>query len=140
MFKRIRISDYAILSISIGLVYLWFGILKFFPGGSPAEQLALDVMNWLTFGLIPEKLSIILLALWESLIGIFLIANIFRKPVLYLALIHMVCTFLPLFIFTERSFTESPLSFTLVGQYIFKNIIIVSALFLLLKQHKIRTA
>lgn len=140
MFKRIRVSDYAILSISIGLVYLWFGILKFFPGGSPAEQLALDVMNWLTFGFIPEKISIVLLALWESLIGIFLIVNIFRKPVLYLALIHMVCTFLPLFIFTDKSFTESPLSFTLVGQYIFKNIIIVSALFLLLKQHKIRTA
>ncbi len=139
MVKRIRVSDYAILSISIGLVYLWFGILKFFPGESPAEKLALDVINWLTFGLIPENISIVLLALWESLIGIFLIVNIFRKPVLYLALAHMVCTFLPLFIFTERSFTESPLSFTLVGQYIFKNIIIVSALFLLLKQHKLRT-
>lgn len=140
MSKQLQVSNYTILSITIGLVYLWFGGLKFFSGGSPAEKLALDVINWLTFGLIPENVSIILLAIWETLIGVLLIANIYRKLVIYLALIHMACTFLPLFIFPDQSFTEFPLGFTLVGQYIFKNIIIVSALFILLKQYKTQIA
>jgi uncharacterized membrane protein YphA (DoxX/SURF4 family) len=136
MTKRPQISHYTILSIAIGLVYLWFGGLKFFSGGSPAERLALDVINWLTLGLIPENIAIILLAIWETLIGVLLIINIYRKIAVYIALVHMACTFLPLFIFPDQSFTEFPLGFTLVGQYIFKNIIIVSALFILLKQYK----
>lgn len=136
MTKRPQISHYTILSIAIGLVYLWFGGLKFFSGGSPAERLALDVINWLTLGLIPENIAIILLAIWETLIGVLLIINVYRKIAIYIALVHMICTFLPLFIFPDQSFTEFPLGFTLVGQYIFKNIIIVSALFILLKQCK----
>jgi len=52
------------LSISIGLVYLWFGGLKYFSGFSPAEQLAQDTIAVLTFDLIPPNYSILLLALW----------------------------------------------------------------------------
>jgi hypothetical protein len=39
----------------------------------------------------------------------------------------MVCTFVPLFFFTDISFTDSPYAFTLVGQYIMKNLIIICA-------------
>ena len=37
-----------LLELSIGLIYLWFGILKFFPGGSPAEVLAANTMQVIT--------------------------------------------------------------------------------------------
>lgn len=140
MIKKIEVSSHTLLSISIGLVYLWFGVLKFFPDHSPAEKLATSVINWLTFGWIPDNISILLLAFWETLVGLLLIVNIYRKVTIYLALVHMFCTFLPLFIFTQQSFTEHPFGFTLVGQYVFKNIIIVSALFLLLKENNLKTA
>jgi len=39
----------------------------------------------------------------------------------------MICTFVPLFFFTDISFTDSPYAFTLVGQYIMKNLIIICA-------------
>jgi uncharacterized membrane protein YphA (DoxX/SURF4 family) len=29
-----------LLRVSLGIVFLWFGILKFFPSASPAEELA----------------------------------------------------------------------------------------------------
>jgi len=116
-----------LLSISIGLVYLWFGILKFFPHLSPAEDLAKNTITILTGRLIPQNVSIMLLATWETLIGVFLVFNIFRKPIIILALVHLLFTFTPLMFFPDDSF-EFPFVFTLLGQYIFKNLIIIGAL------------
>jgi uncharacterized membrane protein YkgB len=36
------------LRISLGIVFFWFGFLKFFPNVSPAESLATDTINVLT--------------------------------------------------------------------------------------------
>lgn len=122
-----------ILAISIGLVYLWFGGLKFFPELSPAEDLAKNTITSLTFGVIPDNVSIILLAVWEALIGILLLLNIYRRQVIIIALIHMVFTFTPLFLFREQSFNHSYFYLTLLGQYIIKNIIIIGGLLTLYK-------
>ena len=43
--------------VSLGIVYLWFGALKFFPGTSPAETLATDTITRLTAGNVPEDLA-----------------------------------------------------------------------------------
>ena len=66
-----------LLHISIGVIYLWFGALKFFHGYSPAEDLAINTINKLTFGLIPQPVNIILLATWKCALGFLLIAGIF---------------------------------------------------------------
>ncbi|MGI9550372.1 MAG: DoxX family membrane protein [Aurantibacter sp.] len=118
----------SLLQICIGVVYLWFGVLKFFHGLSPAEGLAKDTITSLTFGFIPTNVSIILLAIMEVGIGLFLLLNIYRKKAVILALIHMACTFMPLYLFSEASFAYSPFVPTLLGQYIGKNLIIVAAL------------
>lgn len=120
-----------LLQVSIGIVYVWFGALKFFPQLSPADQLAKDTISLLTFGLIPNNISIILLAVWETGLGLLLILGYWRSFVFYLLIVHMICTFLPLFFFVDLSFTHAPYGFTLVGQYIVKNIIIISAAFVL---------
>lgn len=122
-----------ILAITIGIVYLWFGILKFFPLQSPAESLAQNTIDILTLHLIPKNVSIILLALLETIIGIMLILNIKRRLVLKVTFAHIILTFIPLFAFSEMSFSVAPYSFTLLGQYIFKNIIIIAALITLYK-------
>jgi len=125
-----------IIALSIGLVYLWFGALKFFPGLSPAEDLAKNTINALTFNAIPESISIIILAIWEVAVGILLITRLFVKQVVILGLIHMACTFAPLLLFPELSFAQPPFGYTLLGQYLFKNIIIVAAFLALYKLHK----
>lgn len=129
-----RITNNHILAITLGLVYLWFGGLKFFSHLSPAEDLAKNTIDVLTFGFIPSNISIILLAIWETVIGVFLILNIFRKPIIILALVHLIFTFAPLMFFPNQSFNHSPLVFTLLGQYIFKNIVLIGALLTLYNQ------
>jgi uncharacterized membrane protein YphA (DoxX/SURF4 family) len=59
-----------LLRVSLGIVFMWFGILKFFPSVSPAEELATRTIDVLTRGLIPAAVSLPVLAGWESLIGV----------------------------------------------------------------------
>ncbi|UXP31233.1 doxx family protein [Reichenbachiella agarivorans] len=116
-----------LLELSIGLTYLWFGILKFFPSSSPAEVLAADTMEIMTFHLVNTGWLIKGLATWEVLIGLSLILRFRSKYVLYLLLVHMGGTLSPMIIFPEQIFVYPPFGFTLVGQYIMKNFIIISA-------------
>ena len=123
-----------ILSLSISLVYCFFGLLKFFPSLSPAEDLAIRTIDMLSLGMIPERISIVLLAAMETGIGLMLILGWKRKAAIYLALGHMVCTFTPLFFFPDLAFAQPTYFPSLLGQYIGKNIIIVAALITLLRQ------
>lgn len=122
---------FTLLRISFGVIYTWFGMLKFFPGISPAEDLAKETIEVLTFGLIPNEISIILLAIWEVLLGLLFFSNLFQKVAIPLALVHMACTFLPLAFFPNLSFTRVPYAFTLVGQYIVKNLVFIVALLMM---------
>ena len=131
-----RFSAVSLLRISIGIVYFWFGALKFFQGLSPAEQLAMQTIHRLTFGLISDHTNIMLLATWECLIGILLIAGKFIKPALILMLLHMVCTFTPFIFFPAETFRYMPYGLTLTGQYIVKNIVFIAAGIVLWKAEK----
>lgn len=126
----------SVLRISIGIIYIWFGVLKFFPGVSPAEGLAKETIDLLTFKLLRPEISILILAIWETIIGALLISGIQLKITIRIVLLHMICTFAPLFLLPALSFTTAPFALTLVGQYIIKNIVIISALLLIDGFHK----
>ena len=136
--KPNRIHNYVLknlLSISIGIVFLWFGILKLFPETSPAELLAKRTITVLTFGHIPSSISILLLAMVEVIIGLFLILGLFKKMTLKMAMLHLFFTFSPFLIIPYESFTLPPLIPTLLGQYILKNLVIFAALLTLYKEN-----
>ena len=122
------VQPITILRTSIGIIYLWFGMLKFFPRLSPAEDLAKETIQVLTFGLIQPDFSLVLLALWETIIGLLLLSGLFKRTSMALVATHMICTFTPLILLPHLSFTHQPYGLTLVGQYIVKNIVIISAL------------
>src|SRR3712207_2038893 len=67
----------ALLRVSLGLVFLGFGVLKFFPGLSPAEDLATDTLGALTLGLIPDGVGLALVAALETAIGLSLLTGRF---------------------------------------------------------------
>jgi uncharacterized membrane protein YphA (DoxX/SURF4 family) len=115
------------LRISLGFVFLWFGVLKFFPGLSPAQDLATRTIATLTFGLIPSNVSILVLAAWEALIGIGLITGVFMRATLLLLFLQMLGTITPIFFFPHDVFTRVPYAPTLEGQYIVKNMVLISA-------------
>ena len=122
-------SRYGILflRISLGVVFLWFGALKFFPGLSPAEELAVQTIERLTFGNIAGDAARFILASWESLIGLLLLLGIWMRLTLLLLFTQMIGTILPIFFFPQQVFTHFPLVPTLEGQYIIKNMVIISA-------------
>src|SRR5579859_7174894 len=115
------------LRTSIGVIYIWFGALQFFHGYSPAEDIAIQTIDRLTFHLIPEPANIILLATWECLAGLLILTGKMVRTAFFLLFLHMACTFTPLLLFPAASFRYPPYGFTLLGQYIMKNIIIVCA-------------
>jgi uncharacterized membrane protein YphA (DoxX/SURF4 family) len=111
----------------MGTVYLWFGALKFFPTLSPAHELAGRTIAALSLGLVRPTLSLPLLAAWECLIGLGLIAGRLLRPTLVLLFLHMSGTMLPFFLFPAEIFTRFPFATTLEGQYILKNLVLASA-------------
>jgi uncharacterized membrane protein YphA (DoxX/SURF4 family) len=120
-------SAIPLLRVSLGIVFFWFGFLKFFPGLSPAEELATRTISLLSFGLVPPDVSIWILASWESLIGLGLITGKYMRVTLLLLFVQMPGTLSPLLIFPGETFTIFPIAPTLEGQYIIKNIALVSA-------------
>ena len=116
-----------ILRVALGVVFLWFGVLKFFPGVSPAETLAARTIEQLTFGAIRPNVSLPVLAAWESLIGVGLILNVWMRGILLLLAIQMLGTFTPLILFPTETFSVWPFVPTLEGQYIIKNIVLIGA-------------
>ncbi len=115
------------LRVSLGIIFFWFGFLKFFPGLSPADQIATVTIERLTFGLIAPSVSIILLAIWETLIGLGLIFGKYLRTTLFLLFTQMMGTLTPLILFPAVTFTRFPYAPTLEGQYIIKNLILISA-------------
>ncbi|RXJ68259.1 doxx family protein [Halarcobacter ebronensis] len=111
--------------IALGAIFIWYGALKFFPNLSPAEVLATKTIDILFFNLISADISIKLLAIWELIVGIGLLFGFYLRWALILFFIHMTLTFTPLFLLPELSFTHAPFAFTLVGQYIVKNVIFI---------------
>lgn len=116
-----------LLRISLGIIFLWFGILKFFPGLSPAQDLATRTISVLTLGLVPPSVSILILATWECLIGLGLILGVFMRVTLLLLFLQMPGTMLPILFFPSEVFTQFPYAPTLEGQYIIKNLVLISA-------------
>jgi uncharacterized membrane protein YphA (DoxX/SURF4 family) len=115
------------LRISLGINFLWFGVLKFFPGLSPAQDLATRTIEVLTFGLIEPQVSLIILAAWETIIGLGLILGVQLRLILLLLFLQMLGTMTPLALFPSETFAQFPIAPTLEGQYIIKNLVLISS-------------
>lgn len=116
-----------LLRIALGIVFFWFGVLKFFPGASPAEQLAGQTIERLTLGAVPAATALPILAIWEVSIGIGLFIGRGMRITLLLLFVQMLGTITPLFLFPSETFARFPVAPTLEGQYIIKNVVIVAA-------------
>jgi uncharacterized membrane protein YphA (DoxX/SURF4 family) len=114
------------LRVSLGVIFIWFGILK--PLGlSPAAPLVRATVDWMPL-LAPET-WVAVIGWWEVLIGAtFLFRRTARIAIALLAM-QMAGTFLPLVMLPQVTFQAGyvPWVPTMEGQYIIKNLIIISA-------------
>jgi len=110
-----------VLRISLAVVFIWFGALK--PLGiSPAEELVKRTVYWL-----PPDLFLPLLGYWEVAIGVCLLYRPLIRAAILLLFLQMPGTMLPLILLPDVCFTKFPFGLTLEGQYIIKNLILISA-------------
>lgn len=116
-----------LLRISLGVVFLLFGLLKFAPGLSPAEDIAVRAVSDLSFGLVSGSLALILVATMETAIGITLITGRGLKLGLVLLGGALIGILSPLVLFPEALFTGPFFAPSLAGQYVIKDIVLVAA-------------
>lgn len=109
------------LRISLAVVFIWFGALK--PLGlSPAEELVKQTIYWFK----PE-IFVSILGWWEITIGVCLLIQPLIRVAIFLLMLQMPGTMLPLILLPEVCFTRFPFGLTMEGQYIIKNLILISA-------------
>lgn len=114
-----------LLRISLGFVFLLFGVLKFFPGVSPAEALAERTIDTLTFGIVSGRNAVLLTAVMETFIGLTLLSG----KLLRLGLVVLAGAFVgimsPLVLFAGDLFPGG--GPTLEAQYVIKDVILIAA-------------
>ena len=115
-----------LLRWSLSVEFLWFGALKLIPGASPAEPLVAQTTQILFFGLLPERAGVAAVGVWEVLIGLGLLSGVWMRATLALLGLQMVGAFSPLVLFPMATFVQPPFAPTLEGQYIVKNVVLVS--------------
>ena len=113
------------LRASFSLIYIWYGFLKVLDK-SPIEEVVRLSTPFLPLENFPT-----ILGFWEILIGVLFLFERTKKAAVILFLIKIPGTFLPLFFATNKTFVSVPFEPTLVGQYIFKNLILISAALLI---------
>lgn len=117
-------STYAtlIIRISLGIVFVWFGLLKVI-GTSPVYDLTSQVVYWL-----PSELFVPLLGIWEVAIGVGLLLGKALRAILSLLFIQLGGTFLVLIIRPEIAFQYgNPLLLTVEGEFVVKNLVLIAA-------------
>lgn len=113
------------IRISFGIIFIWFGILKPFDVSS-AESLLKATVVWLPFG--TPEFWLIAIGWWEVAIGVTFLFPRTTKIAIALLFLQMFGTFMPLFFLPEVTFQNgNPLTPSLEGQYIIKNVMIISA-------------
>jgi len=115
------------LRVSVGVVFVVFGVLKFFPGVSPAQDLVVRTTDILTIGLIPAGVALVLVATLECVIGLSLITGRAMRAGVYLLAIQLIGILSPLVLLAERMFAGPHGAPTLEGQYVLKDLILVGA-------------
>jgi len=116
-----------ILRVTLGLIFVWFGVLKFCPGLCDVEVLAAKTMQALTLGLIPARVCICMLGVLECGIGVGLISRRWMRLTTVCLMLHLGGTFVAMGLFPGETWKHFPYAPTLVGQYILKNLILMAA-------------
>lgn len=120
-----RKHSVTLLRVAIGLVYIWFGALKLSPGLSPAEPLIRG-----TYGFLPENLLglfVTFIGVFEIVIGLLFMYGRLPRITIGLMLMQMAGAMSPIILAPHLMWAQFPHAFTLEGQYVFKDIILVSA-------------
>ena len=130
-------TDDFLIRLPLFIIFFWFGILKVFEL-SPARQLIIDTVFWMP--ILSAETWVIVIGYWEMFIAIFFLTRKTTFLAMILLFLQMSGTFMPLILLPDITFQSSnPLLPTLEGQYIIKNIIIITAALVIGRKYLIKS-
>jgi uncharacterized membrane protein YkgB len=110
------------LRLALGSVFLWFGALKVF-GSSPVASLIQE-----TYTFMPISIFMLILGIWEMVIGIGIILKRALRFVLILLGIHLIGTFTAIGFNPGIFFVQGiPFCLTVDGEFVIKNVVLMTA-------------
>ena len=111
-----------ILRVCLGVVFLWFGLLKVF-GVTPVGELV-----GTTYSFLPKEEFLLVLGIWETIIGLGLIFKIALRVTLALLWLQMAGTFFAVILSPAMFFQSgNPLLLTIEGEFVIKNLVLVAS-------------
>jgi putative oxidoreductase len=111
-----------LLRISLGVVFLWFGLLKIFDV-SPVSGLVATTIYWFDPDLVVPALGAV-----EVFVGACLLAGRLMRVALPFLVLQMAGTFLVLVLLPGVAFRDgNPLLLTVEGEFVVKNLVLLSA-------------
>lgn len=110
------------LRLALGLVFFWFGALKIFAS-SPVASLIQE-----TYSFMPIHAFVLVLGVWEMLIGVGIILKRALRSVLILAGVHLLGTFTAIWFKPSVFFVQGvPFCLTVDGEFVMKNLVLITA-------------
>lgn len=120
--RKMRNWGIWLLRVGLGIVFLWFGLLKIF-NASPVTHV---IEKTYTFTIdYPE--FIVLLGICEVLIGLGLLTKIYLKVTLILLWLQIAGILMSIFLHPPLFFNGNPFFLTLEGEFVVKNLVILAA-------------
>lgn len=111
-----------ILRVALGVVFVWFGVLKI-AGASPVASLVADMLPW-----IPAEVAVRGLGVLEFLVGLGLVTGVAIRLTLAVFFLLMAGTLAVLVVRSPQSFEgANPLRLTLLGEFVVKNLALLAA-------------
>jgi uncharacterized membrane protein YphA (DoxX/SURF4 family) len=122
---RLARHSITLLRISLGLVILGFGALKFVPGASPAEPLVMRTVDTLTFGIVTGQVAVLVTAVTEVAIGLALVTGKLLRVALLVMAGWLVGVMSPVVLFFPDMFPGG--TPTMDAQYVMKDVVFGTA-------------
>src|SRR3989344_3395446 len=119
-----RLISVPISRLGIFVVFFWFGILKVFSL-SPASPLVLALLSR-TMPFIPPETFLVFFGVLECFIGLLFLIKGAERIAITILFLHMITTFMPLILLPQVTWSGILVP-TLEGQYIIKNLAIITA-------------
>lgn len=120
--QRVGRVSFPLLRISLGVVFIWFGALKF-SNATPVGELVAHTVPFL-----PASVFVPALGAFEVLLGIGLLVGRRLEIVVLLMVAHLSGTFLVLVTQPSIAFQHgNPFMLTMTGEFVVKNIVLITA-------------
>lgn len=125
--RRLAHNGLLVTRVALGIIFLWFGLLKFLPGVAPIDVLAEKTLTILTLHQFQPATCLHVLAAFECIIGLGMLLKRFLRITVGLLFFQMLGTFTPLLLLRSETWIHFPYFPSFEGQYIIKNLVLISA-------------